>query len=115
RRTLVGTPIAGALRLDARLGGAITAPSVDATVGAPALAIGGLSGASLVATPIAGALRLAARLGGAITAPSVDATVGAPALAIGGLSGVSLDANAQYPPTAVTLRQLDVAWQNARL
>ena len=72
-------------------------------------------GARSSATPIAGALRLDARLGGTLTAPSVDATVGAPALAIGGLSGVSLDANAQYSPAAVTLHQLEVGWQDARL
>ena len=70
---------------------------------------------TLVGMPVGGELRLDARLGGAITAPSIDATVGAPALAIGGLSGVSLDAHAQYSPAAVTLRRLDVAWQDARL
>ena len=82
-------------------------PEVESFLGRPR--------ATLVGTPVAGEVRLDARVGGIITAPSVAATASAPALAIGGLSGVSLDANAQYSPAAVTLRELDVAWQEARL
>ncbi|HEX5107881.1 MAG TPA: translocation/assembly module TamB domain-containing protein [Vicinamibacterales bacterium] len=70
---------------------------------------------SLVGTPIAGALNVDAMIGGNVGAPSVEATIAAPALSVGGLSDVSLGAQAHYTPETVTLRQLNGAWQDARL
>jgi outer membrane protein assembly factor BamA/autotransporter translocation and assembly factor TamB len=47
RGSLVGTPVSGALAVDATLAGTVAAPAVDATVAAPNLAAGTISGIAL--------------------------------------------------------------------
>ncbi|MPZ20905.1 MAG: BamA/TamA family outer membrane protein [Luteitalea sp.] len=47
--TLVGTPLGGPLAVDARIGGTVDEPAVDATVDAPSLAVGEISGIALQA------------------------------------------------------------------
>jgi outer membrane protein assembly factor BamA/autotransporter translocation and assembly factor TamB len=49
RGSLAGTPLAGALAVDATLGGTVEAPAVDATVNAPNLSAGTISGVALSA------------------------------------------------------------------
>ncbi|MPY88550.1 MAG: BamA/TamA family outer membrane protein [Luteitalea sp.] len=47
--TLVGTPIGGPLQVDARIGGTVDQPAVDATLDAPRLAAGTISGVAIQA------------------------------------------------------------------
>jgi outer membrane protein assembly factor BamA/autotransporter translocation and assembly factor TamB len=70
--------------------------------------------ADLVPTSVAGVVTATARIGGTVQAPEVAADLHAPALAVGTASALTLNAGVTYTPAAVTVRQLDVAWQQAR-
>jgi outer membrane protein assembly complex protein YaeT len=68
----------------------------------------------LIPTRVAGAVSGTARIGGTIQAPTVDANLQAPSLTVGTASDLSLDAGVTYTPELVTVRQLDIQWQQAQ-
>lgn len=68
----------------------------------------------LLPTRVEGGISGTARVGGTVQAPSVSADLHAPSLTIGTASDLSLTAGVQYTPALVTVRQLDVQWQQAR-
>jgi outer membrane protein assembly complex protein YaeT len=78
-------------------------------------AILGQRAGSLVPVRVAGSLQATTRVGGTVTAPSVNARVTAPALTLGTASGLSVAGDVGYTPAQVAVRDLLMAWQQARV
>ena len=77
-------------------------------------AVMGRAAGALLSTRVAGAIAGTARIGGTVQAPTVAADFQAPALSVGTASNLSLNAGVTYTPALVTVRQLDVRWQEAQ-
>ncbi|MCA1585910.1 MAG: translocation/assembly module TamB domain-containing protein, partial [Acidobacteria bacterium] len=96
------------------LGGRLTARAADLDgLVAAAEAFLGRPRGSLLGTPVGGAATVTADLGGTVSEPAVSATLQAPAVSVGAATGIAVDGGVRYSPTAVTVDELNVKWEQA--
>jgi outer membrane protein assembly complex protein YaeT len=69
---------------------------------------------SLLPIRVGGGLNAVARLTGTVSAPTISADVSSAGLTLGATSGLEVDSTLVYTPSLVTVRELNVQWQDAR-
>ena len=88
-------------------------PNVGRTVAAAEAVLGRRAG-TLLPMPVTGAVEAAAQITGTLSAPSVAAHITAPAIGVGAASDLALTSDLTYTPSLLSIRALDVRWQEAQ-